>query len=188
MGYYKTKESVDEYIELAKDVDGKKLIEKLNKHLQNNSTVLELGSGPGSDWKILNNNYNVIGSDNSKEFLTRLIANNPDGDFLELDAITLLTEQKFDGIYSNKVLHHLNDKELNDSITRQSEILNSNGIICHSFWEGEGSEVFKGLYVQYYNEEALRRHFEEYFNILLLEKYCEFENDDSILLIAQKKI
>lgn len=188
MSYYNTKESVDEYIELAKGVDGKLLIEKLNRHLQNNSTLLELGSGPGTDWKILNEYYEVVGSDNSKEFLRRLIVNNPDGEFLELDVITLLTEQKFDGVYSNKVLHHLNDNELNDSIIRQFEILNSNGIICHSFWEGEGSEIFEGLYVQYYNEEALRKHFEKHFNLLVLEKYCEFEEGDSILLIAKKKI
>lgn len=187
MSYYKTKESVDEYIELAKDVNGELLINKLRKHLQTKSSLLEIGSGPGTDWKILNEYYEVVGSDNSKEFLNRLTDNNPEGKFLELDATTLLTEMKYDGIYSNKVFQHLNDKELDASIIRQFEILNSNGIVCHSFWEGEGSEVFKELHVQYYNGEALRKHFEEYFNILLLEKYCEFEDDDSILLIAQKK-
>ncbi len=188
MSYYKTKESVEEYIELAKDVDGRLLIDKLRKHLQTNSTLLELGSGPGTDWKILNEYYNVVGSDNSKEFLNRLTSDNPNGKFLELDAITLETDKQFDGIYSNKVLHHLNDKELSASIEHQFDILNSEGIICHSFWDGEGSEVFKGLYVQYYNEEALKKYFEKHFNILLLEKYREFEDDDSILLIAQKNI
>ncbi len=188
MSYYKTKESVDEYIELAKDVDGRLLIDKLRKHLQSNSTILELGSGPGTDWKILNEYYNVVGSDKSKEFLNRLVDNNPKGEFLEIDAKNIETDKKFDGLYSNKVLQHLNDKELGASTIRQFEILNSNGIICHSFWEGEGSEIFKGLYVQYYNEEALRKHFEKQFNILLLDKYCEFEDDDSILIIAQKKI
>ena len=38
--YYKTKESVDEYIQLAKDVNGKQLIEKLEKVLQPNSVLL----------------------------------------------------------------------------------------------------------------------------------------------------
>ena len=32
-GYYKTKESVEEYIKLAKDVNGGELIEKLKKFL-----------------------------------------------------------------------------------------------------------------------------------------------------------
>lgn len=68
--YYKTKESVDEYIKLAEDVNGKQLIEKLGQVLPPNSVLLEIGSGPGTDWKILNKSFNVIGSDNSIEFLT----------------------------------------------------------------------------------------------------------------------
>jgi len=185
--YYKTKESVEEYIELAKDVNGAELIEKLKQVLPTNSILLEIGSGPGSDWKILNEFYNVIGSDNSTEFLNHLIAKNPKGAFLELDAITLKTVKKFDGIYSNKVLHHLNDNELIDSIKRQSEILNSEGVICHSFWKGEGSEIFKGLFVNYYNNDTLQNVFKEYFEIISIESYNEFEENDSLLLIAKKK-
>ena len=41
--YYKTKESVEEYIELAKDVNGSELIEKLKQVLPLNSNVLKLG-------------------------------------------------------------------------------------------------------------------------------------------------
>ena len=60
--YYKTKESVEEYIKLAKDVNGRQLIEKLEQILIANSILLEIGSGPGTDWKILNESYNVVGS------------------------------------------------------------------------------------------------------------------------------
>ena len=63
--YYKTKESAAEYIRLAKDVNGGELIEKLKEFLPSNSIVLEIGSGPGSDWNILNEDYEVVGSDNS---------------------------------------------------------------------------------------------------------------------------
>ena len=90
--YYKTKESVEEYIRLAKDVNGKMLIEKLKQVLPPNSVLLEIGSGPGTDWEILNKSYNVTGSDNSTEFLNHLISKNPNGEFLELDAITSKTE------------------------------------------------------------------------------------------------
>jgi len=185
--YYKTKESVDEYIKLAKDVSGKKLIEKLERVLPPNSILLEIGSGPGTDWKIFNQLYSVIGSDNSTEFLNHLIAENQQGKFLELDAITLITDKKFDGIYSNKVMHHLNDKELVDSIKRQYEILNPKGIICHSFWKGEGSEIFKGLFVNYHNEESLEEFYGDYFELLSIESYNEFEDKDSLLLIGRKK-
>ena len=185
--YYKTKESVDEYVKLAKNVNGKQLIKKLEQVLAPNSVLLEIGSGPGTDWKILNKSFKVIGSDNSTEFLNYLVSKIPNDEFLELDAITLQTDKKFDGIYSNKVLHHLNDNELTDSIKRQHEILNPNGIICHSFWKGEGSEVFKGLFVSYHSENALREFFEKSFEILSIDSYNEFEDADSLLLLGRKK-
>ena len=185
--YYKTKESVEEYIRLAKDVSGKQLIEKLKRVLPANSVLLEIGSGPGTDWKILSEFYKVIGSDFSAEFLNHLINENPNGEFLALDAITLKTDHNFNGIYSNKVMHHLTSHELIDSVKRQYEILNSNGIICHSFWKGEGSEIFKGLFVNYHNEVGLIKVFKNYFEILSIENYKEFEDDDSLLLIGKKK-
>ncbi len=184
--YYHTKESVEEYINLAKDVSGINLIKKLQPFLSNGSEVLEIGSGPGTDWKILSEYYNVTGSDISREFLVHLKKNNPSGRFFELDAVTLNTKEKFDCIYSNKVLHHLKDKELTESINNQYEILNPGGIICHSFWRGEGTEVFKGMFVNYYTVESLRKIFESKFDIFLLEEYKEFEDRDSILLIGGK--
>ncbi|MGB0525459.1 MAG: class I SAM-dependent methyltransferase, partial [Flammeovirgaceae bacterium] len=158
--YYKTKESVEEYIQLAKDVNGSELIEKLKHFLPLNASLLELGTGPGTDWNILINDYSVVGSDNSLAFLNHLMAANPAGRFIELDAVTLNTDEKFDGIYSNKVLHHLQDSELNDSVLRQAELLNPNGIICHSFWKGEGTEIFKGLFVNYHTKQSLQDVFE----------------------------
>ncbi len=185
--YYKTKESVNEYIKLAKNVNGSQLIKKLQQFLPSNSLLLEIGSGPGTDWEILNESYNVIGSDNSIEFLTRLIVENPIGEFFELDATTIKTNRKFDGIYSNKVMHHLRTNEFTSSIKRQHEILNPNGIICHSFWKGKGSEIFKGLFVNYHTKTTLTKFYEDYFEILFIECYKEFEDDDSILLIGRKK-
>ena len=186
-GYYKTKESVEEYIELAKGVNGKNLISKLEQVLATGSKLLELGSGPGSDWELLKGLYDVTGSDNSMEFLNHLIAKFQDGEFLELDAISLETNKKFDGIYANKVLHHLNDSELHDSLKRQSEILDPKGIVCHSFWKGQGSEVFKGLFVNYHDEPGLREFYQKYFEIISIEEYKEFEEGDSLLVIALKK-
>lgn len=185
--YYKTKETVDEYIRLAKDVNGGDLIEKLKVFLPSDASLLEIGTGPGTDWNILKEDYKLVGSDNSPEFLKHLNTNYPKGTFLELDAITLNTNQKFEGIYSNKVMHHLKDNELVDAIKRQSEVLQSDGIICHSFWRGEGSEVFKGLFVNYHTEQSLMDFFEEQFEILKIEFYAEFEEKDSLLLIAKKR-
>lgn len=186
--FYLKKESVDQYIEMAKDVNGGDLIKKLKQFLSPCSTLLEIGSGPGTDWKILNKDYNVVGSDNSPEFLKRLIVNNKDGTFMRIDAITLDTNLMFDGIYSNKVLHHLTDKELKLSIKKQFDILNRNGVICHSFWKGEGTEIFNGLFINNHKEDDLRGLFNDLFDILLIESYAEFEEGDSILIIAKKKL
>ncbi|MDB4297318.1 class I SAM-dependent methyltransferase [Flavobacteriaceae bacterium] len=185
--YYKTKDSVAEYIHLAKDVNGAGLIKKLNTYLSKQSSLLEIGSGPGSDFNILSKQYQVTGSDNSEEFLQHLDVKFSNNQFLNLDAATLDTKKKFDAIYSNKVLHHLTDTDLKNSINRQSDILEAGGIICHSFWKGEGSEVFKGLFVNYHSKQAIKSIFQEKFNILLLELYAEFEEADSILLIAKKR-
>lgn len=184
--YYNSKESVADYLKAAADVDSKQLIEKLNAFIPAGSSLLELGSGPGTDWRILNETYKVVGSDYSEEFLSHLKAENPDGEFHQLDAITLEIEQQFDGIYANKVLHHLTDEELEKSITAQLEILDPNGIICFSFWKGEGTETFNGMFVNYHTASELRTLFEPHFKILLLEEYKEFEDGDSLLLIAKK--
>jgi cyclopropane fatty-acyl-phospholipid synthase-like methyltransferase len=185
--YYHTKDSVDEYIESAKDVNGSELIEKFKKYLAPDSLLLEIGSGPGTDFQLLKKDYKVTGSDFSEEFLKRLFGNNKNDEFLHLNATTLKTNKKFDGIYSNKVLQHLTNKELHSSIQRQAEILNTNGIICHSFWEGEGDESFKGMYVNYQTKSTLKSLFEKHFEILLLKVYQEFEVGDSLLLIGRKK-
>ncbi len=184
--YYHTKKSVDEYIKMAEGINGSELIEKLKDFLPENSTVLEIGSGPGSDWEILDTYYRVTGSDNSTEFVNRLLSKYPNGQFLKLNAVTLGTDQKFNGIYSNKVLHHLTDDELHTSINRQYELLEVDGIICHSFWKGEGSEVFKGMFVNNHTEKELPTLFGDKFEIQLMESYLEFEEGDSILLIARK--
>lgn len=185
--YYHTKTSVKEYIAAAEGIDGSEHINRLKEFLPMGSKVLELGTGPGKDWVILQNSYSVLGSDYSKEFLTYLSATYPEGRFIELDAATLNLDDQFNGVYSNKVLHHLKDSELRASIKRQCELLEPEGVVCHSFWKGEGSEVFKGLFVNYHTAFELKELFGIHYEILLLESYAEFEDGDSILLIAKKK-
>ena len=184
--YYKSEQTVEEYIRLAEGYNGGKLIDRLAGYLPLGSLLLEIGSGPGTDWRLLGSNYKVIGSDYSPEFIKRLKANNPNAQFLNLDAVTLDTDKKFDGIYSNKVLHHLKDDEIEASIKRQYEILSPAGIICHSFWKGEESEVYNGLFVNYHTEASIKRLFSEYFEILLIERYKEFEEGESLLFIGKK--
>jgi len=185
--FYHTKETVEQYIKMAEGYDGQELIEKLKKFLPVNSTILEIGMGPGKDLKILNEFYQVTGSDLSPEFIDLVREEFSDLDLLNLNAITLETNQIFDGIYSNKVLHHLKDVELRTSIKNQLRILNQNGVVCHSFWKGDKIEEMNGLLFYYHTEDELEELFANKFKIVLLETYQELEEDDSIFLIGVKK-
>ncbi len=185
--YYQTKKSVDEYIKMARGHDGRKIITKMRDFLPSGSHLLEIGSGPGTDWKLLTEHYQVMGSDQSKEFLHHLKTSFPEGEFQELDAATLLIDRKFDGIYSNKVLHHLEDTALQDSVKRQFDILHPGGIVCHTFWHGQDSEVFNEMFVNYHTDEGISQLFGAYFDPLLIKFYKEFDPRDSFLYIGKKK-
>jgi len=185
--YYHTKDSVEEYIRLARDVDGQQIISRLKEFLPYGSELLEIGSGPGKDWQILKEYYKVTGSDFSKEFLKHLHTTYPGGAFLELDAATLDTDRIFDGIYSNKVMHHLEDEVLEASVKRQYEILKPGGIVCHTFWKGEDSEIYNDLFVNYHTDLGISTLFEDRFDPLLIRFYKEFEEGDSFLYIGKKK-
>ena len=67
--YYFTKQTVNEYIKMAKGFDGRDLIEKLKGFLPKHSSVLELGSGPGVDLEILSETYEEIEKKDSILFI-----------------------------------------------------------------------------------------------------------------------
>ena len=112
MGFFDTEKGVEKYITMAEGYDGVELIKILQKYLSKDSTVLELGMGPGKDLDILKESYTVTGSDNSQIFLDKYKENHQDADVLLLDAVNIPTNRKFDCIYSNKVLHHLSKEDL----------------------------------------------------------------------------
>jgi len=94
--YYKTPQSVKEYITAAEGYDGKKLIQKLHKFLPAGSSVLEIGSGPGTDFQLLKKAYSVVGSDFSEQFIAHLEKKNANDLFLHMDSEVLQTDKKFD--------------------------------------------------------------------------------------------
>ena len=125
--------------------------------LPDGGTLLELGMGPGKDLDLLAEHYRVTGSDFSNAFLDRYREKHPDADLVNLDALTIETDRSFDGIFSNKVLVHMSDEDLDASFARQAEVLNPGGVILHSFWYGEGEEQFGGLTLRRRDEAALKR-------------------------------
>ena len=185
--FFENEKNVREYIASREDFDGRFLIEKLKKYLPNNSTVLELGTGSGYDLEILNETFQATGSDNSKAFVKINKQNNPATKVILLDAETILTNQKFDCIFSNKVLHHISRKALVNSIENQKLTLKPKGLIFHTFWNGKGENEFHGLHFIKYEIEELKTLFSEDFKILEIDYYQELIANDSIYIIGKLK-
>ena len=187
MSYFDDPEHIEEYVKMAEGFDGRELIEILKPHLKPGATVLELGIGPGVDFELLTEHYQVTGSDYSQAFLDRYRQKNPDADLVLLNAVTMEIDRKFDCIYSNKVLHHLTRNNLKTSLHKQAKVLNDNGILFHSFWYGDKQEEMHGLLFTYYTEETLKQIIGDQYRILELKQYTEMEDSDSLYLVLQKK-
>jgi len=187
MGFYDDEETAKQYIAMAEGYDGRLLIAEMSDHIPEGASVLEIGMGPGADLDLLSERYQATGSDNSRFFVDRYRDAHPDSDLLVLDAITLKTDRKFDCIYSNKVLHHLNDSELCLSLQRQHRLLAEGGHVMHSFWKGDRMEEMHGLKFFYRTEMQLRSAFGKLFETIRLVTYTELEADDSVYVLARKR-
>ena len=186
MNYYDDPNNVQDYIKMAEGYDGRELVEVLIKYLPEAAAILELGMGPGVGLDLLSQYYRVTGSDNSQIFLDRYREKNEAADLLLLDARTLQTSRSFDGIYSNKVLHHLSEEELKESFLKQKDILLPQGIAFHSFWLGDREEFMEGLRFRYYSENLLISMVDSHFEVLEAAQYAEFEAGDSLYLVHKK--
>jgi hypothetical protein len=142
--------------------------------------------GPGKDLKLLSKHHTATGSDKSQLFLDRYRQENPDADLLALDAVTMETDRRFDGIYSNKVLCHLTQSQLRESLRQQARVLTRHGMALHTFWYGEGKEEYSGLLFVYYTEETLAQVISEEYEIVEIKRYTEMESDDSLFLVLKK--
>ena len=187
MGYFDSEKNVKEYIEMVEGYDGAELINALKGYLPKGSTLLELGMGPGKDLDMLKKSYVVTGSDSSQIFVDRYKKAHKGTDVTLLDAVTINTEEKFDCIYSNKVLHHLKQSGLSKSIYRQKAVLNDGGILFHSFWHGDKEEEHQGLLFVYYLEGQIIDIVKDDFEILGIEKYTEMATDDSFYIVLKPR-
>ena len=186
MSYFDDPKNVEDYIKMAEGYDGRDLIKILTGHLPPSATVLELGMGPGKDFELLSEHYQVTGSDYSAAFIERYRQKDAAADLLQLDAVTLDTDRTFDCIYSNKVLHHLSRDELRQSFQNQARVLNDEGLLFHSFWYGNKEEEFSGLRFVYYTEATLAEMIGDGYETVESERYAEMEAGDSFFVILRK--
>lgn len=187
MGFYDESENVDKYIEMCEGYDGSNLYQVLQDNLMNGARVLELGSGPGFDIPFLSEHYDVTGSDYSDEFINRCKEKFPDIPFMKIDALNIHVSEKFDCIYSNKVLHHLTESELAKSLSQQAEALIEGGIVAHTFWMGTENQEIEGMLFTYYIQDKLIDIISEKFEVIATLSYKEFEDSDSLFVIAKLK-
>lgn len=187
MTFYDSIDNVQEYIAMADGYDGRELVAVFRQHLPLGAAVLELGMGPGKDLALLGASYQVTGSDSSAVFVERYRALHPAADVLMLDAVDLQTDRRFDGIYSNKVLHHLKREDLVHSFRRQADVLKANGVVMHSFWYGTHEEELLGMRFVYHDEETLSASFKGCFDLIASARYGEIEEDDSLYVVLRKR-
>ena len=145
---YDTPAGVAEYLVATEGQDGRQVVELLARHLPAGCRVLELGSGPGRDLDDLAERWRVVASDRSRPFVDRLRQRFPTTGpargverIEQLDAVGLATPGGgalvpgvYNAICSNKVLHHLTDEELEQSLRTQRRVLAKGGLVAHSFW------------------------------------------------------
>ncbi len=189
MGYFDIRENVDGYNKMVEGFDNSFIVGEVEKVLPKNSSLLELGMGPGLDLISLSNSYNVLGSDSSKLFVEDFCKKR-DIKAIVLDAVSVEVEGKFDCIFSNKVLQHLSVEDFVISLENQYKHLNRNGIVFMTLWRGEPREEFEQdgqLRFVYYDLEYLKNIIPNVFDLHQVKYYQEFEKDDSMIVILKVK-
>ena len=189
MEYFKKMENAKEYIALSMDYDPTFIVTNIESHLPFGSTILELGMGPGKDLEVLQNHYDVTGSDNAQSFIDLYNDKNPIKDAIYLDVIEMNIEEKFDCIFSNKVLSHLNRENFIKSLIKQKENLNSNGYIIMSMWKGEYEEVYDidmDINFTYYDRKDIEEIIKPIYSNIEIIEYSELEENDSFLIFCKE--
>ena len=187
MNYYHNAENAASYVAMCEGYDAAGQLQGLYSVLPENSSLLEIGSGPGNDMALLKSRYHVTGSDYSPAFIDILKLRFPESLILSLDAVSIETDKQFDGIYSNKVLHHLTDVELESSFRRQAELTKSGGFVFHLIWQYvENPKVDEALIFKARNADEFTALMGDSFELVSAEEFGEFEKGDSIAILARK--
>ena len=162
------------------------VVEQFKSRIDPSEKVLELGSGPGNDYDFLKDHYNITGSDYSDVFLKDLQKKYREGKFIKLNALTMNLDEKYDVIFSNKVLHHLSKEHLAISLQKQYETLNEGGMIFHAMWRGKGKEWKKKSmpFIKYQPEDI--EQMKGKFKIKEIIDYTEMKENDSFIIIMVK--
>ena len=186
--FYHDTENAQAYAEMCEGYDASVQLKILDAVLEQGSSILELGSGPGNDFALLIRRYEATASDYSPAFLSMLADRFPHHPAKMIDVRTPEMDQTFDAVYSNKVLHHLTHVELAQSFAYQSRLLKPGGFAFHLIWqELEAPEDGFGMTWQARNAPDMEAAMEPHFETVKIVEFGEFKDGDSLAVLARKR-
>lgn len=125
--------------------------------------VLDLGCGPGFDTKTLTTKYSVTGIELVKKFADIASFENPNAEIINADIITHeLSPNKYKGIWSRDVLHHVPEEHLDNVFKKLFDSLVDGGILYTIVREGEGE--------MYENEDKKYGHLRRFYHLFTVEE------------------
>ncbi|MBI9087883.1 MAG: class I SAM-dependent methyltransferase [Desulfobacterium sp.] len=134
-----------------------------DRYVTENSTLLDLGCGPGNNAAILSTveNLRIIGMDLSREMVRLAKANVPEGDFSVKDLRDLDFKEPCDAVVASFCIVHLTLEETAILIRKIARILKPGGHLYLSFMEGRGqgfeTTSFSGdeIFFNYYGRDKI---------------------------------
>ncbi|MCP4116279.1 MAG: class I SAM-dependent methyltransferase [Desulfobacteraceae bacterium] len=119
---------------------GEKIRRFRDRYVKENSTLLDLGCGPGNNAAILSRmeGVRITGLDLSREMVRLAKAHVPEGDFRVTDLRELDFKEHCDVVVASFCIVHLTLEETASLIRKIGTILKSGGHLYLSFMEGRG--------------------------------------------------
>ncbi len=170
--------------------------------LNSNSSLLEIGCGPGTVTTWLKKrlpNASILATDVAPEMIEEAKKHIEGVAFEVLDAREVYTiERKFDAIFAGFVIPYLTKKDLGEFIASVAERMNDNGVLYLSCIEKDYSEsrsqtgsTGQTMTVHYYLEGDILNLFEKnqlehHTSIRVNYPLPSGENDTHLILIARK--
>lgn len=114
-------------------------VQHFSNLLKEESSILDLGCGPGNVAKFLmdqGKGYKILGVDLSTEMLKLAHQNAPCAEYLRADIRDLKLKRKFDAVIASFCMIHLEDDEAIGLLRKTHELLNDQGYLYLSFMSG----------------------------------------------------
>jgi uncharacterized protein (TIGR00725 family) len=104
--------------------------------------VLDIGTGPGYDAKVLSDKYTVTGIEPSKKFFSIASYECPNVEMILGDFVTTdLGENVYKGIWARDSIHHIPEKDQDFVFQKMAKALVQGGILYTIVREGQGEFV-----------------------------------------------